>query len=205
MECADMEAPATIGSARPGRRGRFGPLGKFRCVHRVSRVVDGRIVTTECGQAYAHRSGMFRHRQTHAADTCGSCLEAVASEKMAAHNAQCTAWRACVLCGTTFESRVDHTVHLSSEHAAELAALFDSRKPFEWNSTRRPDATKAFSCNDCGQGFSRKDNLRRHLQTKRCRCDRRCPTCGKQFFYRYHFRIHVNAKCGLDRPLGLKN
>jgi hypothetical protein len=195
--------PADKDSLRPGRRGRAGRLGTFRCVHQVSRVVDGRIVTAECGQAYAHRSGLFRHRQTHAADTCGSCLEAVAPGKMAAHSARCNAWRACVLCGTTFESQVDHAVHISSEHTDELELLFRSRKPFEWNATRLAGASKKFSCDDCGQSFSRRDNVQKHHRMKRCRCDKRCPDCGKQFFYQYHFRIHVNAKCGLDKPLGL--
>jgi len=174
--------------------------GGIACNARVVCVEGGRLVTSRCTARFFHYSSLSRHQAGHWGDTCIACLALVDPAKIEAHADRCQRWRRCTFCGENFTSRVRYKDHLNNRHGAEMAALIKGRTRPSLHPGRVVGAKKRVQCPDCGERFTRRDNMLKH-KLHRCRLSSPttpCSRCGALFAFRRHLAYHRRNACADD-------
>ncbi|XP_047216105.1 gastrula zinc finger protein xFG20-1-like [Girardinichthys multiradiatus] len=112
----------------------------------------------------------------------------------------------CSECGGKFANRRSLQSHmtchprLTSSDCSGNETCFREKKIID-SVTNVQKGSKTFNCGECGQGFTRKYNLKQHTKVHTGEKPFSCDACGKRFAYKSNLNIHMRIHKG-DKAFG---
>lgn len=142
------------------------------------------LLCSSCGKRFYTKWGLKRHETGH----------------NKAHKLVCS------VCNATFATRGHYEGHVNVHHDARPHVCQHCNARYAYRSAllrhiaicSKPPSSHAstleYKCDNCGQIFTRKDNLKDHVLGKHTGLFRYvCPSCKKEFRWRSTLRRHVKS------------